>query len=55
MQSIPLVVTGGLWERRDIVEPLLLEEITARNLPLVIAEPDGGAVEGGLAILAERN
>lgn len=51
MQSIPLVVTGGLWERRDVVEPLLLEEISARNLPLVIRDPDGGAIEGGLAIL----
>lgn len=55
MKSIPLVVTGGLWERRDVLEPLLLEEIDARSLPLAIAEPDGGAVEGGLAILAERN
>lgn len=54
MQLLPLVVTGGLWERRDIMEPLLQEEIDARNLPLKIAEPSGGAVEGGLAILSAK-
>lgn len=51
MATLPLVVTGGLWERRDVLEPLLQEEIDLRNLPLKITEPDGGAVEGGLAIL----
>ncbi len=51
MGQLPLVVTGGLWERRDILEPLLADEIELRNLPLVISEPDGGAIDGGLAIL----
>lgn len=49
--ALPLVVTGGLWERRDVLEPLLLDEIEMRNLPLKISDADGGAVEGGLAIL----
>ncbi|MBL0061750.1 MAG: hypothetical protein IPP40_09805 [bacterium] len=51
MATLPLVVTGGLWERRDVLEPLLQEEIDLRNLPLKIVEPDGGAVDGGLVIL----
>lgn len=49
--SLPLVCAGGLWERRDILESLFNEEILLRNLPLKIVEPDGGAIEGGLAIL----
>lgn len=51
MALVPLVVTGGLWERRAVLEPLLLEEIQLRQLPLTIVEPAGGAVEGGLVIL----
>lgn len=54
METLPLVVTGGLWERRDILGPLLEDEISLRNLPLSIAEPDGGPIEGGLAILAAQ-
>jgi glucosamine kinase len=49
--ALPLVCSGGLWERRDLLEPIFREEIILRNLPLKIAEPDGGAVEGGLSIL----
>ncbi|MBK6911586.1 MAG: hypothetical protein IPH10_11780 [bacterium] len=52
--ALPLVISGGLWEQRPVLEPLFVEEIRLRNLPLRITEPDGGAVEGGLAILAER-
>ncbi len=51
MHVLPLVVTGGLWERRDILEPLLEEEITLRNLPLRIVEPEGGPIEGGFSII----
>lgn len=54
MESLPLVVHGGLWERRDLLEPLLSEEIRLRNLSLYITEPDGGPVDGGLAILKAR-
>lgn len=50
-ESLPLVVHGGLWERRDLLEPLLTEEIRLRNLPLYITEPDGGPIEGALTIL----
>ncbi len=53
-KTLPLVITGGLWERRNVLEPLFQDEIDIRNLPLKISEPDGGAVEGGLAILARR-
>lgn len=49
--SIPLVVMGGLWERRDVLQPLLEQEIEIRNLPLVITEPVGGVLEGGLEIM----
>jgi len=54
MSVLPLVITGGLWEQRPMLEPLFNDEIRLRNLPLRIAEPNGGAIEGGLAILAER-
>lgn len=50
-KTIPLVITGGLWERRDLLEPLLIDEIDIRNLPLAICEPVGGPLEGGLALL----
>jgi glucosamine kinase len=52
-QEVPLVVIGGLWEHRYHLQPLMEEEIRLRNLPLVIAEPSGGPMEGGLLYLQE--
>jgi N-acetylglucosamine kinase-like BadF-type ATPase len=49
--SIPLVVTGGLWARRDLLQPLIEREIGIRNLPIVISEPAGGPMEGGMLLL----
>jgi N-acetylglucosamine kinase-like BadF-type ATPase len=52
--TLPLVITGGLWEQREILEPLIQDEIKLRNLPLLLAEPEGGPLEGGLAILKKN-
>jgi N-acetylglucosamine kinase-like BadF-type ATPase len=51
--DVPLVVTGGLWEQRGLLQPLLQQEIEIRNLPVTIAEKAGGELEGGLAILRD--
>jgi glucosamine kinase len=53
-QEVPLVVIGGLWEHRYHLQPLMEEEIRLRNLPLVIAEPAGGPMEGGVLYLQEK-
>jgi len=53
-QNVPVVVTGGLWEHRYHLQPLMEEEIRLRNLPLVFAEPAGGPMEGGLVFLHEK-
>ena len=52
-QNVPLVVIGGLWEHRYHLQPLMEEEIRLRNLPITIAEPAGGPLEGGLLFLQE--
>lgn len=53
-QNVPLVVTGGLWEHRYHLQPLMEEEIRLRNLPFVLTEPAGGPMEGGLLYLQEQ-
>jgi N-acetylglucosamine kinase-like BadF-type ATPase len=53
-ENVPLVVLGGLWDQRAILQPLMEEEIEVRNLPLVFTEPQGGALEGGLLLLVEK-
>ena len=53
-QNVPLVVIGGLWEHRYHLQPLMEEEIRLRNLPLLISEPAGGPMEGGLLFLQEK-
>ena len=52
--EIPLVVTGGIWQRRELLQPLMEEEIVVRNLELVFAEPAAGPMEGGLMLLENR-
>lgn len=52
-QTVPVAVVGGLWEHRHHLQPLMEEEIRLRNLPLYIAEPVGGPLEGGLLYLRE--
>ncbi len=52
--EVPLVIMGGLWERQELLRPLIVEEIGVRNLPLIISELHGGPLEGGLAMAAER-
>jgi glucosamine kinase len=49
--TLPLVIIGGLWEQQAFLRPLIQEEIEVRNLPLTIAKPDRGPLEGGLALL----
>ncbi len=49
--SIPLVVTGGIWNHREVLQPLMEEEIALRNLSLVFSEPAAGPMEGGLLLL----
>ena len=51
--EIPLVVTGGIWQQRDILQPLMEEEILVRNLEFVFTEPAAGPMEGGLLLLKE--
>jgi N-acetylglucosamine kinase-like BadF-type ATPase len=51
--SLRLVIIGGLWEQQAILKPLFEDEIEVRNLPLSISEPDGGPLEGGLALLRQ--
>ena len=53
VHEIPLVVTGGIWQQKDIMQPLMEEEIVLRNLPLVFSEPAAGPMEGGLALLEQ--
>jgi N-acetylglucosamine kinase-like BadF-type ATPase len=53
-ENVPLVVLGGLWDQRKTLQPLMEEEITTRNLPLLFAEPQGGPLEGGLLLLEEK-
>ncbi len=53
VSELPFVVMGGLWERRAVLQPLFEEEIRLRNLPLIITEPAGGPLEGGLNLLDE--
>lgn len=52
-QTVPVAVVGGLWEHRHHLQPLMEEEIRLRNLPLYIAEPVGGPLDGGLLYLRE--
>ncbi|MBI5058632.1 hypothetical protein HZB60_02485 [candidate division KSB1 bacterium] len=49
--AVPVVIMGGLWEQREILRPLIEQEIEIRNLPVVIAEPSGGPMEGGMLLL----
>lgn len=49
--TVPLVVMGGLWQQRDLLRPLIEQEIGIRNLPIVITEPSGGPMEGGMLLL----
>ena len=51
--EIPLVVTGGIWQQKEMMQPLMEEEIMLRNLPLVFTEPAAGPMEGGLLLLEE--
>lgn len=53
-KQVQLVVIGGIWEHRYHMQPLMEEEIRLRNLPLVITEPAGGPLEGGMMFLQER-
>lgn len=48
-----LVIVGGLWKQEAILRPLIEDEIEVRNLPLLLSNPDGGALEGGLLLLKE--
>jgi glucosamine kinase len=48
--DIPLVIMGGIWQQRELLEPLLVNEIALRNLPLIISEPDGGPLDGGFVL-----
>lgn len=52
-ETLPLAVMGGIWSHRHHFQPLMEEEIRMRNLPLVIVEPAGGCLEGGLDYLQE--
>jgi N-acetylglucosamine kinase-like BadF-type ATPase len=49
--SIPLVITGGIWQQKELLQPLMEEEIMLRNLPLVFSEPAAGPMVGGLLLL----
>jgi glucosamine kinase len=49
--TFPLVIIGGLTEQQSLLRPLIQDEIDVRNLPLTLAKPDGGPLEGGLALL----
>jgi glucosamine kinase len=49
-RTIPLVITGGIWQQREIMQPLIEEEILLRDLEFVIAEPAAGPMEGGLLL-----
>lgn len=51
---VPLVLMGGLWEQRELLQPLFEQEISLRNLPFTISEPAGGVVAGGIAIFREN-
>jgi len=53
--EIPLVVTGGIWQNRELLQPLMEEEITVRDLELVFREPAAGPLEGGLLLLEQLN
>ena len=51
--NVPLVVTGGIWNHQEVLQPLLEEEIALRNLSLVFSEPAAGPMEGGLLLLED--
>ena len=53
-ENVPLVVLGGLWEQKAILQPLMEEEIEVRHLPMVFTEPVGGPLEGGVLLLEEK-
>ena len=51
--EVPLVVTGGIWQQRELLQPLMEEEIALRNLEFVFTEPAAGPMEGGLMLLEQ--
>ena len=51
--EIPLVVSGGIWQQRDLMQPLMEEEFLLRNLPFVFTQPAAGPMEGGLLLLEQ--
>ena len=53
MNEIPLVVTGGIWQQKEILQPMMEEEIMLRNLEFVFTEPAAGPMEGGLLLLEQ--
>jgi hypothetical protein len=53
-ERVPLVVLGGLWEQKNLLQPLMEVEIKLRNLPFVFTEPAGGPLEGGIKLLEEK-
>jgi N-acetylglucosamine kinase-like BadF-type ATPase len=52
--EVPLVVTGGIWHHRELLQPLMEEEIALRNLSLMFQEPAAGPMEGGLMLLENK-
>ena len=46
-------MTGGIWQQRELLQPLMEEEIALRNLEFVFTEPAAGPMEGGLMLLEQ--